>query len=341
MVIRQVRRQAFTLIELLVVIAIIAILIGLLLPAVQKVREAAARTTCTNNLKQIVLAAHNYESTYGRLPPGFLGATTASTPFGIDSSPSFGSNQCVGALVQMLPYVEQQALYNQLMAGAPASNYLSPDVTYNVFWTYASFWNNRTAKIKTFLCPSDPDADNAIGLIIHSYQSSSTQFTISATYLVGGGSGPGGAWTDMGKTNYIPVSGRAGITPDTYRGSIYNRSKTTIVSMTDGASNSIMFGEISTKTISGNKYVPMWLAPAFFPTAWGATNPPNPDGNWYMLSSRHPGIFQVGMGDGAIRNIRYPGTTGTAATTGTANAYDYYIYMSGISDGKVIDNTQL
>ena len=119
-------KKGFTLIELLVVIAIIAILIGLLLPAVQKVREAAARSTCQNNLKQLGLAVHNFQSTYGVFPPSRtvdLGLTWA---------------------VLILPYMEQENLYKQF------------DLTKQYYQQPTTNGDPRTKEVKTFFCPSYP-----------------------------------------------------------------------------------------------------------------------------------------------------------------------------------------
>jgi len=145
------RQRGFTLIELLVVIAIIAILIGLLLPAVQKVREAAARMTCSNNMKQIALACHNYASTYNDAFPALFDANFTGGDWG-------GGNPCRGQIfVSLLPYLEQQNLYTTFQnVGNASGSYLDLQ---NFGVSIGS-----GAVLKSFTCPSDPTFGNGSNL---------------------------------------------------------------------------------------------------------------------------------------------------------------------------------
>jgi len=149
------RRRGFTLIELLVVIAIIGVLIALLLPAVQAAREAARRSQCVNNLKQIGLALHNYFSANGdTMPPCTVDPATNTS---LTTMP--GANE--SALARLLPFLEQQPVYNAInwnvdarWGANPAPN--PPDNASGGAWAVINFTAAITS-VKTFLCPSDPN----------------------------------------------------------------------------------------------------------------------------------------------------------------------------------------
>jgi len=321
-------RRAFTLIELLVVIAIIAILIGLLLPAVQKVRESAARTKCMNNLKQIGLAAHNYASANGdRLPPGYLGTMPAPSGPGLNVKPDPNANQWVGVLPILLPFLEQSAVYSQMMKGVPA-NWLSSDFSGQPWYTLDGPWAAAQAKIGTFQCPADNPDDASQVIVI--YQTTNTGWSY---YYYDAADGPddAAAVQALGKTNYVGCNGYLGNATTSngmkYIGLLTNRLQVRLSAIPDGTSNTVLFGETlgTNAPISPRGFSYSWMGVGATSTNWGLDETPNV--NLTMFSSNHAGVVLFAFGDGSIRALRKPQEVNPG--------YSEFVHAGGYTDGTV------
>jgi prepilin-type N-terminal cleavage/methylation domain-containing protein len=200
-------RSGFTLIELLVVIAIIAILIGLLLPAVQKARESAAGSQCRNNMHQLAIALHKYHDDNGDLPPGQPQGFFYSNWYGDPTIKDLNRSCWIGYI---LPYIEQEAVYTEYEAS------LNPLTNYTCFTPYATF------HIRTLLCPSDPNSPK-LGTVPGNMQGTHVNIVVCL------GSG------------YATPGGNNGLN---LNGIFYGRSKTRLTDITDGTSTTLMVSEV-------------------------------------------------------------------------------------------------
>ncbi|MAC51411.1 Type II secretion system protein G precursor [Gimesia maris] len=212
-------RRGFTLIELLVVIAIIAILIALLLPAVQQAREAARRSTCKNNLKQIGLALHNYHETHSCFPPGGIGWTfTASS----SDNPQLNS---MGPMVMILPFMDMANIYNQFDFSLSYANPANVGLAANI--------------IPTYLCPS---YSGETVISEHGYRGWNTSTKKAITnYLGVAGYASTGAQVGIRNSTSLPAN---------QRGIFWPNSNTRMRDITDGSSNTFIFGEFKPSIMS-------------------------------------------------------------------------------------------
>jgi len=328
-------RKGFTLIELLVVIAIIAVLIGLLLPAVQKVREAAARMQCQNNLKQIGLALHNHESTYGYFPTS-----------GAQSAAMDKLNQTfavVGWPAQILPFIEQDNLNRFVVASGPSA------------WQSALGKAPVEIPVKMFNCPSRPNRQ-------------AQPASWGSVYACSDYAGVMLEWGNQWQTSQPPDPNE----PNTFMGIIAkgghvndDPSKTIkygtvkAVTVLDGTSNTIAIAE---KAVSSRQYsakvwdwwdLPGWAHNSDWPNMRLAGNwiPVMPDSqypridwtnnangsNWFWepgFGSAHTGIFNAVMGDGSVRSMKM--SIGTSGNKGGNDATSVLWRLGHRSDGSTV-----
>jgi len=373
------RRSGFTLIELLVVIAIIALLMALLLPAIQKVREAANKMLCGSNLRQIAIAAHNYHTDFAKLPPGNLGAMNVPpwTP------PPIDHGSYLSCLAILLPYLEGDNIWKNSMSVqqySPASpggvSPISADPRADTvpYWagTPAGLVNVGPlvgqARIKVFLCPSDNAIDSPTTMMTNQpYMLSAWRWWDN--YNVGDSTAG-----VLGRTNYLGVMGCVGeyiptpaqdpfwSTISNFNGIMRSRKQISLgqITVMDGTSNTLLFGEtLGGRSIGNRVSAPSWIGCGTLFThrglaLWGKD--PWEGGDYEeRFGSRHAGGVQFVMGDGSVRTLRRGNMTdgwwckwdwgwsffgGTAGVDGTVD-WCVLQQMAGVVDGKSLDTASI
>jgi prepilin-type N-terminal cleavage/methylation domain-containing protein/prepilin-type processing-associated H-X9-DG protein len=329
---RNPQRSAFTLIELLVVIAIIAVLIGLLLPAVQKVREAAARIQCQNNLKQMGLALHNYHDAYSSFPPSI--ALNGNCVISVQ--PPYAADPVIyniNGLFLLLPFVEQGNIYNRMNRNSPMSTFLSSNTPVGTNLgspapvlagppDAVTSGNAALAAIKVplYLCPSDGGGQN--GFTIHLDGSVGVYYNVD---------GVGGTIQSY-RTSYFFISDQLeGIYFNAYKNisaatryAFGSNSRTKLTDITDGTSNTFAMSEQTLSIYSCYGCKPwshlVWGTWALDPVGnWNKTFPPqglnvwqygsqptpSPGmaASWYSVASNHTGGVNFVFCDGSVHFI--------------------------------------
>ncbi len=295
------RRKAFTLIEMMVTLAIISLLLAMLVPAIQKVREAANKLLCASNLRQIGLATQSYHGDHKKLPPGYYGPLAVTGPVNPSRGPYLGTLYCI------LPYLEQNALWAAFrelqQTGGPIPGdtqlILRLDKQQTSWWTNPVNASLATSPVKIFQCPSY-EQEPAPSVVASHYVGSSANSLILGTFA---------------PTNYVGVIGTEGpqsVSLKMYEGVLGNRTSLNfgLITAKDGTSNTLLIGE----SLGGN-----------YPdrktnVAW-ASSPPNKTAaglgilgesfSFDQFSSMHVGGSQFVMCDGSIRFLRAQGTKPT------------------------------